>query len=825
LYKSDVKNNEIFALSSDTPARRDTVPKQKFGHGTIVGNDMKNKLFGFGTVQSQAADADLLFQLLTVPVEGMRPSLVGNFVNASILSFVFMNTISTGTILAGMGALIALMTWRFTALRGLHSMKNDVDWLLRAIRTVEYNSAAMGLWWGGVTAGLMTVADKDQQMFLGIVAAGMMGAGAISFRSLKNAARLYVALCGTGAVIGFCTLGTMPAFAAVGLTTCYLIVLFSNIKTTADGITSHIVHQRAAEDSAETIKLLLNDFTEQGSDWLIELDASGILINPSERLAEAALRPVQTLEGKAFLSLFEEGKDTENLASHFKRGRAFRHCIVPITAHGERRWWSISARPTTGGNCAYRGVVTDITAQRQAEEKVSYMAHYDGLTDLPNRFLFNESLYRAFNRRSGKVGLMYLDLDNFKAINDTLGHPVGDQLLKAAARRLEACVTEGELIARLGGDEFAILVAAKNVGKIEDMAAEIVKAMAEPFSLDGHDVVIGTSVGIASGPEHGENAEKLLQNADLALYTAKTLGRNRAACFEPGMDEAAHARRLLELDLRCSLGKDEMCLHYQPLINIETGMTTGYEALIRWEHPDRGIVMPNSFIPIAEETGMIVQIGEWVIRQAIDDLVNWDEHLTVSINLSPAQMRSSTLVSTLINALARTGVDPSRVCLEITETVLMQDSEANIETLHKLSGLGIQIALDDFGTGYSSLNYLRSFPFNKIKIDRCFVNDIDTREDCQAIVRSVVSLANSLGMTTTAEGVERPEQFDQLRIEGCGEVQGFLYSKAVPANELTDLRGRVRPILKNLVALDVVRARKSKVSGAAQRIGKQRKGR
>ncbi len=784
---------------------------------------MKNKLFGFGTMQSKAADADLLFQLLTVPVDGMRASLVGNFVNASILSFVFMNTISTGMIVAGMTALIALMAWRFAALRGLHRMKADVDWLLRAIRTVEYNSAAMGLWWGGVTGGLMTVADKDQQMFLGIIAAGMMGAGAISFRSLKVAARLYVALCGAGAIIGFCTLGTMPAFAAVGLTTCYLIVLFSNIKTTADAITSHIVHQRAAEDSAQTIKLLLNDFTEQGSDWLIELDANGDLIEPSERLAEAALRPVQTLEGKPFLALFEEGRDTDALASHLKRGSAFRHCIVPLTTHGERRWWSISARPTTGSNCAYRGVVTDITAQRQAEEKVSYMAHYDGLTDLPNRFLFNESLYRAFNRRSGKVGLMYLDLDNFKAINDTLGHPVGDQLLKAAARRLESCVTEGELVARLGGDEFAILVAAKNVGKIEAMAAQIVNAMAEPFSLDGHDVVIGTSVGIACGPEHGENAEKLLQNADLALYTAKTLGRNRAACFEPGMDEAAHARRLLELDLRSSLGKDEMRLHYQPLINVETGMATGYEALIRWEHPERGIVMPNSFIPIAEETGMIVQIGEWVIRQAIDDLHDWEEHLSVSINLSPAQMRSPTLVSTLINALASTGVDPARVCLEITETVLMQDSEANIETLHKLSGLGVQIALDDFGTGYSSLNYLRSFPFNKIKIDRCFVNDIDTREDCQAIVRSVVNLANSLGMTTTAEGVERSEQFDQLRLEGCGEVQGFLYSKAVPANELTDLRGRVRPILKNLVELDVVRALKTKEAEGAKRDGKLRK--
>lgn len=294
--------------------------------------------------------------------------------------------------------------------------------------------------------------------------------------------------------------------------------------------------------------------------------------------------------------------------------------------------------------------------------------------------------------------------------------------------------------------------------------------MALPFELDGHGVVIGTSIGIAYAPEHGETGERLLKNADLALYTAKALGRNSTAIFEPGMDEAALARRLIELDLRSALGKDEMRLHYQPVIDIQSGGVSGYEALIRWEHPDRGIVMPDQFIPVAEDTGMIVQIGEWVIRQALNDLATWDEHLSVAINLSPAQMRSSSLVTTVINALAHSGVDPARVCLEITETVLMQDSAANIETLHKLSGLGLQIALDDFGTGYSSLNYLRSFPFNKIKIDRCFVDEIDTREDCLAIVRSVVSLANSLGMTTTAEGVERAEQLAQLRLEGCDEV-------------------------------------------------------
>ncbi len=747
-------------------------------------------------------DADLLYQFLDVVVGGMRSSVVGNFVNAAIVLTAFSASYATSLLLAGVAVLIGLFVWRFRIIAGIEGKKTSVEGLRSVQRGIEINAACLGLWWGLAVALFLPSADLSQQMLLGIIAAGMMGAGAISFRSLKRAGRLYVSACGAACIAGFLALDSAAGYAAVGLTVCYLAVLLVNIGTTANHLASHILHRREAEEATETIKLLLNDFTEQGSDWLFELDKDGKLINPCERLAEAALRPVETLDGKIFLSLFDAGRDVDLLASHFRRKRAFRHCIVSLIAQGEQRWWSISARPALHGNCTFRGVITDITAQRQAEERVSYMAHYDGLTDLPNRFLFNESLNRAYHRRQSKIGLMFIDLDNFKAINDTLGHPVGDQLLKAVASRLESSLADGEVVARLGGDEFAVLVTGRAADRVEEVAADIIRAMSSPFSLDGHDVVIGASIGIARGPQHGENAEKLLQNADLALYTAKSLGRNRAACFEPGMDEAANARRLLELDLRSSIGKNEMRLHYQSLIDIETGKTTGYEALLRWEHPVRGIVMPGNFIPIAEETGLIVQLGEWVIRQAIDDLAEWDEGLSVAINLSPAQMRSASLISTIVGSMARTGVDPSRVCLEITETVLMQDSDANIATLHKLNNLGINIALDDFGTGYSSLNYLRSFPFQKIKIDRCFVNEIDTREDCQAIVRSVVGLAKSLGMTTSAEGVERVEQLERLRLEGCGEVQGFLYSKAIPAEELTDLR---RPVSRNIVPIDAMR--------------------
>jgi diguanylate cyclase (GGDEF)-like protein len=414
-----------------------------------------------------------------------------------------------------------------------------------------------------------------------------------------------------------------------------------------------------------------------------------------------------------------------------------------------------------------------------------------------------------------------MDLDHFKAVNDTLGHAFGDKLLQAAARRIEDSIGKRAMLARLGGDEFAILLTGARIKDAEAVAAKVIAAMEQSISLDDHDVVVGVTIGIALAPQDGDDVESLMRNADLALYAAKGMGRNRYVRFEPGMDEAAKERRMLEMDLRGALGKKEMRLHYQPLVDTISSQVTGYEALVRWVHPERGTVMPSQFIPIAEDTGLIVQLGEWVIRQALDDLSGWPDHLTVSINLSPAQMRSPALIGTIVNAIAHARVDPARICLEITETVLMQDSESNIETLHKLRDIGVQIALDDFGTGYSSLNYLRSFPFSKIKIDRCFVSEIDSREDCRAIIRSVVSLANSLGMATSAEGVERIEQVEQLRLEGCGEVQGFLYSKAVPVDQLTDLRSP-RPKAPSAIALSAAARATSEAESAADDAANQR---
>jgi diguanylate cyclase (GGDEF)-like protein len=762
-------------------------------------------------------------QLLKEHFTGTTGSVIANIVNTAILMVIFWNSAPAAALFLPALIMGALLAWRIKNKKAFAQKNMDAAQLTRLIQTVEYNAALIGAWWGASVAYFMHISTLQEQVLCTAIGSGMMASGALTHRTLRRAGILFVGFAATGCIIAMLELGSAAGYAAATLVTCYAAVLFSSIQVAEKGIKVRYQRELELRESSETINMLLADFTEQGTDWVLEMDGRGCIINPSEQLAAASQRPVETLLGLPLVDLIDAGADRDQLADHLALGRAFRNYPVSLSIGKDRLWWTISARPSLENGGTFRGIVTDITAQRQAEDQVSYMAHFDSLTDLPNRFQFNQRLSRMLRDDRCTVGLMFLDLDQFKIINDTLGHSFGDLLLKGVARRLEACISSEEIVARLGGDEFAILFKNGHLNHMEMVGNKIINALTMPFRLDDHDVIVGTSIGLAISPDHGNESTSLLRNADLALYEAKAQGRNRQIVFQIGMDEAAQLRRALELDLRGALGKKELCLHYQPLVRIEDSQTLGYEALIRWEHPERGVVMPDSFIPIAEESGMIIPIGEWVIRQAIDDLTLWPEQMTVSINLSPAQMRSSSLITTLVHALAKTGADPKRVCIEITESVLMQDSAANLETLHKLHEIGVEIALDDFGTGYSSLNYLRSFPFDKIKIDRCFINEIDTREDCQAIVRSVVNLATSLGMTTTAEGVEREDQLEQLRLEGCMHVQGYLFSKAVPQDQLTDLRLPVLSHSQKLVHMESSRKNKKQKATLGTSHSDQRK--
>jgi diguanylate cyclase (GGDEF)-like protein len=430
----------------------------------------------------------------------------------------------------------------------------------------------------------------------------------------------------------------------------------------------------------------------------------------------------------------------------------------------------------------------EIADREESQARSQYLAYHDSLTGLGNRLLFKEQLEEALKDvsvASHPLAVLFLDLDGFKAVNDTLGHSIGDLLLKSVAAKLRDILPRTDRIARLGGDEFAILqISAAQPGSSIALAEKIIEVVGQPNSIDGHDVTVGASVGIAVARPGDINTENFLKSADLAMYSAKSDGRGTYRMFDPEMDAIVQARRLLERDMRTALAQDGFRLFYQPLVNLQTKKVTAFEALMRWQHPERGMVPPSDFIPVAEEMGLIVQLGEWALRQACAEATEWPDGICVSVNLSPLQFAKGNLVSSVMSALASAGLPASRLELEITESVLLEKSERNITILNQLRDLGVRISMDDFGTGYSSIGYLRSFPFDKIKIDQSFVRDLLVDEGSLAIVRAIAGLGVSFGMITTAEGVETEEQMRCLNLEGCIEVQGYLYSRPVPADEI-----------------------------------------
>jgi diguanylate cyclase (GGDEF)-like protein len=433
----------------------------------------------------------------------------------------------------------------------------------------------------------------------------------------------------------------------------------------------------------------------------------------------------------------------------------------------------------------------EIADREESQARSQYLAYHDSLTGLGNRLLFKEQLEEALKDVSvtpHPLAVLFLDLDGFKAVNDTLGHSVGDLLLKSVAAKLRDILPRTDRIARLGGDEFAILqMSAAQPASSIALAEKIIEIIGQPCSVDGHDVTVGASVGVAVAHPGDMNTETFLKSADLAMYSAKSDGRGTYRMFDPEMDAVVQTRRLLERDMRTALAQDGFRLYYQPLVNLQTKKVTAFEALMRWEHPARGAVPPSEFIPVAEEMGLIVQLGEWALRQACAEAMEWPGDICISVNLSPLQFSKGNLVSTVVSALASSGLSAARLELEITESVLLEKSERNIAILNQLRDLGVRISMDDFGTGYSSIGYLRSFQFDKIKIDQSFVRDLLVDEGSLAIVRAIAGLGVSFGMTTTAEGVETEEQMRCLNLEGCIEVQGYLYSKPVPAHEINDL--------------------------------------
>jgi diguanylate cyclase (GGDEF)-like protein len=561
----------------------------------------------------------------------------------------------------------------------------------------------------------------------------------------------------------------------------------------------HKESKQRLELEKERLGTAVNNMTQ----GLLLYDSDARIVLCNQRYLELYnLSPDAVKPGRHFRDLIAHRKDTgsfrgdvDEFCSSVLRNVTQKRVTHNIVESADGRSILIVNQPLSNGG--WVATQEDITERRRAEKKIAHLAHYDALTDLPNRALFREQLVQELERtkRAEQLAVLYIDIDEFKSVNDSLGHPAGDELLKAVAARLRSCVRETDFVARLGGDEFAIVqTGIKQSSDVLELIKRIYEVIREPYECLGNQVSTDASIGIALAPNDGTDLDQLLKSADLAMYGAKADGRRTYRFFEPEMDARVKARRTLELDIRQAIADCAFELHYQPVVNFESDEIVSCEALLRWNHSDRGMISPAEFIPIAEETGLICQIGDWVLSTACAEATHWPPNIRLAVNVSPVQFRSHAFSLKVANVLATTGLSASRLELEITEAVLIRDDEAALTMLQHLRALGVRIVLDDFGTGYSSLSYLQRFPFDKIKIDRCFIHDIAAADGSSSIVQAVINIAKARNMTTTAEGVETEQQKTALQSLGCTEMQGFLFSQARPATEIRRLLSQANRI-------------------------------
>ncbi len=671
----------------------------------------------------------------------------------------------------------------------------------RAIRRATMAAASLAALWGVMAMVQFPGLPPGLLLLLAVVITGMICAGGFALATVPEAGVAYVLVLGLGGALALARSSIDMAPVIGALLLLYCVIVITSVRSTSRLFGARLMAEAEAERQNEVIGLLLRDFEEHSSDVLWEIGRDGCLRHASSRLSRLFGRSIEGLGGMSVMDLLiamlpddDEARAQLTALSRALRGnQPFRDLVLPLHRDGRTLWWSLSAKPLrdeAGRADGWRGVASDVTAARQATRKLSWLAHNDALTGLANRLQFRHRLAALLAEGvllDGKVSshaVLCLDLDHFKAVNDRLGHAAGDALLQSVAERLRSVVRRSDLVARLGGDEFAILLPNTDIVEADRFAERLLEVLRQPCTVEGLQLSTQASIGVALAPRDGNDVDDLVNHADLALYAVKASGRNGCCVYTPDLAESSRRRVRVEMALRSAIDRRELRLVFQPQLRFSDWTLAGCEALLRWEHPELGSVSPVEFIPVAEDAGLMPAIGDWVLTEACRQAATWSQPLVVSVNVSPRQALGTGFVDRVQAALDAVRLPASRLELEITESVFLDESPATLGALRQLRNRGVRIALDDFGTGYSALSYLRAFPFDTLKIDRSFIRELATRGEARAIVKMILGLAHTLGMQTVAEGVEEPVQAQMLRRHGCHVLQGFLLSRPIPADEL-----------------------------------------
>ena len=624
----------------------------------------------------------------------------------------------------------------------------------------------------------------------------LIAGSAFALAPAPMATIVFSGVTGLAAMVSFLLKGE-PTFAVV--VSAFVVISIAGALNIARTYLAAEIAEAGVAEKSEVVSLLLREYADNAADWLWQVDTNRRIRSASPRFAYALGREMDAIEGESFIKLiageaWEKGQfapSLHDLAERLKQRESFSNLLVQVEVGGARRWWEISGTPMRGEKgefIGFRGVGSDVTHERESNEKIAYLARYDTLTGLPNRLMVTESLKDALKYAEQwrtRCAFLMIDLDRFKAVNDSLGHQIGDLMLAQVSHRLEELASDNEMCGRLGGDEFAVVIRdASNRNAVAAFADKIIKALSQPYDVENHKLYIGASVGSAMGPRDGTTVEALMRNADLALYRAKDAGGGEHCVYEPTLHAEAEERRQLESALRFATDKGELLLNFQPVVDSKLETVVAFEALVRWQSKEHGFISPAKFIPLAEDTRLIVPIGEWVMREACREAARWPDHIKISVNVSGEQLLEPGFSKTVVRALSDSGLPAERLEVEVTESIFVRDAQIARQALEEIIALGCTIALDDFGTGYSSLGYLRAIRFSTIKVDRSFVQGAaQNSPESLAIVRAVVAMADSLGMTTTAEGVETAAEAALIRDMGCTKIQGFYFGRPMPAAE------------------------------------------